>query len=367
MISHARALALPWMLKALWAPLVDRYGSERFGRRKTWIVPMLVLLALCCVVTAFFPPAREISVLLGLVLFMNLFAATQDIAVDGLAVDLLKGQELGLANVAQVVGYKAGMLLASALLVPLSPRIGWHGILWSIAGILLFWAVALCFFREPQAPPQVLEKRSALRAVLGELSQSLREKGAAWLLVFIATYKIGEELVDPMLRPFLIDAGYTKERLSLWVGSYGMAASLFGSMFGGFLASRAPMLSAVALCAVLRAFSVGGEWYLTLLGKPGPTAVIIATIVEHFCGGALTTAMFAYMMSRVNKSVGGTHYTLLACVEVLGKIPPSVFSGDLQVWLGYRRLFGLATVLSFLFLLLLIPLHRSEPKPESSA
>ena len=34
------ALALPWMLKALWAPLVDRYGSTRFGRRKSWIVPM---------------------------------------------------------------------------------------------------------------------------------------------------------------------------------------------------------------------------------------------------------------------------------------------------------------------------------------
>ncbi len=359
-ISHSRALAMPWMLKFLWAPLVDRFGSDRFGRRKTWIVPTLVLLSLTCLAAAFFPPATGLFGLLTLILLMNLFAATQDIGVDGLAVDILKGSEYGPANIAQVVGYKAGILFSAAILVPLHPHIGWHGILYALAGTIFVWAVVLFFWKEPPPASQVAEKRSSLRSVLSEMALALRLPGAVWLLLFVGTYKIGEEMVDPMLRPFLIDAGYRKEQLAIWVGTYGMVASLLGSMFGGFLATRMALLSALTLCSVLRAFSMGGEYYLAVLAQPGPQMVILVTILEHFCGGALTTAMFAFMMSRVHKTVGGTHYTLLACVEVLGKSPSGIFSGDLQKLLGYSGLFGLGTLLSFLFLLLLIPLRRAH-------
>ena len=369
-IGFTRALSAPWMAKALWAPLVDRFGSDRFGRRKSWIVPMLVLLSLTCVAAAYFPPGRGLLGLLALILLMNLFAATQDIAVDGLAVDLLRGKELGPANTAQVVGYKAGMLLSSALLVPLYPWIGWHGILWALAGMLLVWAIALTGWREPQAPEQVAETRRSLRAVVQTMLESMKQPGSLWLVLFVATYKIGEELVDPMLRAFLIDAGYRKEQLSLWIGSYGMVASLLGSALGGWTATRTPLLTAVTLASLARAFSMTGQWYLTVLERPGPLAVILATIGEHFCGGALTTVMFAFMMSRVNKAIGGTHYTLLACVEVVGKLPPSLLSGVLARQLGYSRLFALGTALSFLFLLLLIPLRRSEmnsdPNPARS-
>lgn len=101
------ALAAPWMLKALWAPLVDRYYSPRLGRRRSWILPAQAGLALCCAAGA---AAGEdhLGLLLALVLLMNLFAATQDIAADGLAVDLLSEQELGPANAAQVTPKHVG-------------------------------------------------------------------------------------------------------------------------------------------------------------------------------------------------------------------------------------------------------------------
>ena len=125
-VSLARALALPWALKALWAPLVDRYSWARLGRRKSWIIPMQLLLAAACVVAAFFPLSREtLSPFLGCVLLMNLFAATQDIAVDGLAVDLLDERELGAGNAAQVVGYKIGILTGGGLLVAIFTTRGW--------------------------------------------------------------------------------------------------------------------------------------------------------------------------------------------------------------------------------------------------
>src|SRR5687767_6318696 len=112
-VGMATALALPWALKIFFAPLVDRYGSARFGARRSWILPLQLGLLACCAAAALVPPVpleRSLAPLLWLVFGMNLFAATMDVAVDGLAVDLLEPDELGQGNIAQVVGYKAGML-----------------------------------------------------------------------------------------------------------------------------------------------------------------------------------------------------------------------------------------------------------------
>ena len=132
-IGLAGLLAVPWSLKALWAPFVDRHGDGRFGRRKSWIVPMQALLAASMCAAAVLPPDDGLIPLLVLVFLMNLFAATMDIAVDGLAVELLTTSELGTGNAAQVVGYKLGMLTGGGVLVWASGTIGWHGLFYAMA------------------------------------------------------------------------------------------------------------------------------------------------------------------------------------------------------------------------------------------
>lgn len=367
-IGLASLLALPWFFKWLWAPLVDRFGWPQFGRRKSWIVPVQVLLALVCVAAAFVPPTQHLSALMALVLLMNLFAATQDIAVDGLAVDLLAGKDLGPANTVQVVGYKFGMIMGGGVLVSASEQLGWQGMLFAIAGLILAVLMGvLLFLREPPERPETEQTRGSLYALLSSILRSLLQLSSLWLVLFILSYKIGETMVDAMLKPFLIDAGYSPAQLAKWVTTYGMVASLLGSALGGAVAYRLPILSAVALTGIVRALSMAGEYYLTVLGKPSPSAVILATTFEHFGGGALTTAMFAFMMSRVDRRVGATHYTVLACIEILGKFPGRLLSGLLATSLGYRGMFGLGTALSFAFLLLLIPLSKSSPKVARAA
>src|SRR4051812_26558558 len=124
-IGFLGALALPWMFKALWAPLVDRFGWARLGRRKSWIVPLQLLLAAVAMAGAEAADRDELVPLLAVVLVMNLCAATQDIAVDGLAVDILERRELGFGNIMQVAGYKVGMLVSGGVLLALSDRIHW--------------------------------------------------------------------------------------------------------------------------------------------------------------------------------------------------------------------------------------------------
>jgi PAT family beta-lactamase induction signal transducer AmpG len=363
-IGFASALSLPWALKALWAPLVDRYGSARVGRRRSWILPMQLGLAASCALAAFAASREAMPLLFGLVLLMNLFAATQDIAVDGFAVDTLRPDELGLGNTAQVVGYKFGMMFAGGGVIAWTgDRIGWPGLLLAMAALCLAAFVVMLFAREP-APREGAATRVNWDEVFGRLKQALLLPGTGWLLLFVGTYKLGESMSDVLYKPFLVDAGIPATRILLWVSTWGTVASILGSVAGGLLASRMPLLGAVALTATLRVGPLVGRWLLATAGV-SDASVIGVTLAEEFFGGALTTVMFAFMMSRVDRRIGATHYTLLASLEVWGKAP----AGPLATWLadpklglglGYPRVFMLGIVLSVAFLALLLPMRRQR-------
>ena len=371
-VGLATALALPWSLKPLWAPLIDRYGSARLGRRKSWILPLQALLAVTCFAAAKVPPNDGLASLLWLVLAMNLLAATMDIAVDGFAVDVLTTRELGHGNIAQVVGYKAGMLTGGGLLVWASGTIGWTGLFVSMAVLVtlsllvtLSWDEnAVVLENRPPAEPAAPAEPAPHRRtgeILAALRRAVTSSGAGWLILFVGTYKLGESMADTMFKPFLVDAGYREAQIGLWVGTWGMLCSIAGSVGGGLLARRMPLLRVVGWCAVARALPVAGEWWLTQV-DPTPSRILAVTCFEHLFGGALTTAMFAYMMSRVDRRIGATHYTLLAAVEVWGKLPAAWLSGFIAARASYATLFAVATVLSVAFLALLAPLARSRAR-----
>lgn len=358
-VGLASALSLPWSLKILFAPLVDRYGGHRFGRRRAWILPLQLGLLGCCAVAALVPPERGLTPILVLVFGMNLFAATMDVAVDGLAVDVLERDELGQGNVAQVVGYKVGMLTGGGLLVWASGRIGWEGLFLVMTALIAICFVVTLLWRE-RAMPLAADRPPAVHTRLADVLALLKRgvaAGGGWLLLFIGTYKLGETMADVMFKPFLVDHGFAREQIGLWVGTWGMLLSILGSVAGGLLAGRMPLLRAVGIAASLRVIAVGAEWWLSLV-EVTPARVLAVTCIEHFFAGVLTTAMFAYMMSRVDRRIGATHYTLLATVEVWGKLPAAALSGVVADAIGYAALFGISTALSAAFLWLLVPLRR---------
>jgi MFS transporter, PAT family, beta-lactamase induction signal transducer AmpG len=361
MLGFLGVLFLPYWLKALWAPLVDR-----FGRRRSWILPLQLLLAASAWGASFaVGDGREgasLWVVLGLVLVMNLFAAAQDVAVDGLAVDLLGQRELGMGNAAQVCGYKLGGWTTGGLLVwQLEAVGGWPGLFRVMAlAALAGFALALAF-REPSSPEvrAAAAGRWRMREVLVELGRALAVPRTAWLLLFIGSYKLGESMLDVYFRPFLKESGLRTQDIGLWVGTLGNAVSVLGSLAGGALASLTSPLRAVAWTSALRVLPLAGEWGLAVAG-PTAGAVVAVTCAENLFGGALTTAMFAFMMSRVDRKVGASHFTLFATVELLGKMPGGPLAGLLRGagW-SYADIFATGTVLSLLFLGLLLPFRRA--------
>jgi len=355
------ALWFPWLLKPLWAPLVERYSSERIGRRKSWILPLQGALSVTCLAASFATSPEAIPVLLALVFLMNLFAATQDIPVDGLAVDLLKDQDLGWGNAVQVGAYKLGAVAGGGLLGWASQYIGWQGLFIVMAALSLLALVVAAFSREPARSEKDGAPKTSLREVLRQLKEALAVPGTGWLLLFIGFYKFGESLSDTLYRPFLLSSGFEGPQVALWTGTWGAIASLAGTAAGGWLATRMQLLHSVAVTSTLRLLPLIGRW---LLAVTGPTAggVLGVTLAEEFFGGALTTAMFAFMMSRVDRRVGAAHFTLLAGMELLGKMPGGPLGGLLvgEAHWSYAQAFLLGVGLSVAFLFLLLPMRRQR-------
>src|SRR5262245_16928433 len=134
-IGFTSFLALPWALKFVWAPLVDRYGS-----RKRWLLVLNCLaMALMLLVASrdFAAWVDTLPLFLAVLFVMNLVSATQDIATDGYAVVTLKPEWRGLGNSIQVVGYKLGMVIGSGVLLWLVVRHGWRTSYASLASLML--------------------------------------------------------------------------------------------------------------------------------------------------------------------------------------------------------------------------------------
>ena len=368
LISLAGLLALPWLFKVLWAPAVDRFHSRRLGRRRSWILPLQLALVATFAVGAFVSPDDHLAGLMVVVFLANLFAATMDIAVDGVAVDLLDESELGLGNIAQVVGYKVGMVLGGGVFLWMSGRLGWSSQFFAMAAVTAIALFITLRMEEPRprgARDLSGRESSALErpvpgTILRRLGAALFRREALLFLLAVATYKAGEEMGDEVLDLFLIrDRGFSKEELGLYSGTWGMGFSIAGSFAGGLLASRTTLWRALLLTAALRVFPLFGELVLTWLPDPLSLSAVTGVIgAEAFFGGALTTAMFAFMMSRVDPRIGASHFTALATVEVLGKMLAGFCGAWLSDRLGYGAVFGLAAVLSVAFLALLPGLRR---------
>ncbi len=344
-------LSIPWLAKPLWAPLVDGYGASR----RAWILPLQGGLALTIAAAGLVDTSSTtgITTLLALVFFMNLFAATQDIAVDGLAVDLLGQRQLGPGNAAQVVGYKLGMLVGGGVFVALSAFLPWRTLMFAMAGLVV--AVLLVAATMPVARA-ARRAPVRLRAVVVELFQAL--SGSRALLVFLVTYKLGESVSSGVWKLFLLDIGHGKGFIGLLSG-VGMWASIVGSLGGALLATRLPMVTALWIPAVARLVPLAAQ-ALIALSPPAASVIMVVSIFEHMAGGALTTVVFALMMSRVDARIGASHYTALAAVEVAGKYPGFWLSGIFAQFLGYPAVFALATALTALVLLAIPPLRAAK-------
>lgn len=343
-------LTLPWLAKPLFAIFVDRYPGRALGRRRAWLLPSQALATVVALGAALLVGQHGLPVVIGALLLLNLCAAVLDVAVDALAVDLLGPGDLGLGNAAQVAGYKVGMLAGGWALGNVLGSAGFRGVLLGMAFATLVVFALTLRFREP-ASASASASVPSFSGLFTRLRAAATLPGTLSLLLVVGTYKLGESLIDPMFKLYVVDAGHRPRDVLAWFAAAGLAASIAGSIGGGVLATRLPRHRALFLAAALRLGPLAYEWWLAHAGAPPSAhAVQVAVVLENFFGGALTTTLFAYMMGRVDKQIGATHFALLAEVEFLGKVPAASLSGVLAAHLGYANVFAIGVALSALYL-----------------
>jgi PAT family beta-lactamase induction signal transducer AmpG len=337
-IGMGALLTAPWSLKFLWAPLVERAHWPRLGRRRSWLLPLQTAAVTTLVGLAVLPVERSPALLLGGFLVLNLVVATQDIAADGLAVDMLRPADRGVANGLQVAGYRVGMIVGGGALLVVYERVGSSVTYLTMAGLIAVASVPTLFAREDAAVPAPV-------ALARPLPHFFRRPDAGRLLALLAAYKGGEAFAGGMLRPYLADRGLGLGDVGWLVGSVGFVAGLLGAVAGGALVNRLGRRRALIAFAAAQAATIA-SYAAMAATAPGINGLAVIVGVEHFVGGMATAALFTCMMDWCRPGASATDYTVQASTVVIATTVGATLSGFSAEALGYVGHFALGGVLA---------------------
>lgn len=344
-IGLASGASLPWVLKFLWAPLVDRLGSRRL-----WIRVCLGLLAATTAVLAGADPARHAGQLAALLLLYVTLSATQDIAIDAYTIETTHGRELGVANSVRIGAYRSASFVSSALLVWVAARHGWQAAF--IAGAALLGALAVATLilpsrrRENAHPPTLAEPIRAL----------LRRPGVWAVVLFALLFKLDISAMDPMTRPFWVASGFSLDQIAaLTTGR--LLATLSGAALGGVIATRVGIFHALWSLGLVQLLSSLG-YASAAAANAGKGSIAAAALFENFAAGLGTAAFLAFLMSVCERRYAATQFALLSAVFALSRWAAGLLSGVLAERLGFSAYFFLTFLLG-LPAYLLLPRVRS--------
>lgn len=364
-IGLIKLLALPWALKFIWAPYVDRLGFKRLGVHRTWIIAMQSLLIAILLFASFASFENllgplMIVFLLG-VLVINTAAATQDIATDGLAVKTLQSRWRGLGNSIQVTGYKVGMIISGSGLLLAIEMFGWNTSIQLLAFLLflLLLPVLTRFFPLSVDSDQVVATaRPGLSLPLVVYKGFFKQKNMLlWVLVLL-TYKLSDSLGSVMIKPLLIDKGFSLGEvasLTLWSSISG----LIGAALGGLLYLRIGAKRLMLLAGLLQAIGVGlfSLVSIDLVVKEG---IYILSFFEQAVDGLSTVALFTLMMAQCRAEHEGADFTVQASMQVLISGLIAALGGFITSVLGYFSTFVLAGCLGIACLLPVLLYFRTN-------
>ncbi|WP_043661180.1 MFS transporter [Nocardia thailandica] len=336
-ISASGVLFLPWALKFLWAPCVDRYGT-----RRTWLLTMQLGAAAVAAILSCLDLSSSLRWLFAGIVVVNLLSATQDVATDGLAVRLLGPRERGLGNGIQVGAYRIGMIVGGGALLWLFAVSGWRLLFLAMAGLIVLTTIPVWLLREPvtDRPP-----RPKPVLLLGTWLVRLRRPGVVGFIALIGAYKFGDSMASALTGPFLSDAGLDLTRIALVKGVLSSAGALGGAALGGWLAYRHGRRSALLIGGVTQTAAIS-LYLLAALGVGGFELLVAASLTEHIFGGAATVAVFALMMDAADTDHPGSDYTLSACAIVVVQGVAGMVAGVIGDTAGYPALFATGLVLS---------------------
>lgn len=358
-------VGLPYTLKFLWAPLLDRFIPTQLGRRRSWMMISQFALMLFIALMALINPAQSPLVLAIVCLCITFSSATQDIVLDAYRRERLNDEELGIGSSIFVWGYRIGMWVAAGLALILADTFSWPLIYLFLAAWMAVGLVTTLVITEPQTevpPPQSLQE-----AVIGPFKEFFKRKEAILILSFILLYKLGDQMASDMVAPLVIDQGYTKTQMGTIISTFGMGILILGGLLGGMVVYKIGIIRSLVIFGILQMISTAGY---ALLAQT-PNSILLLTVVvgfEDLSAGLGTTAYIAYMASVTNKKFTATQYALLTSMMGVPRVILGSSTGYLAETLGYSTFFiscALIAVPGLLLIYKIAQYHQPEEHIQS--
>jgi MFS transporter, PAT family, beta-lactamase induction signal transducer AmpG len=307
-------VSLPYLLKFLWAPLLDRYPIPLLGRRRGWILVTQLALALGIALLAVQDPTvalTPIAICAAIIVFLS---ATQDIGIDAYRSDVSLPAERGLAATATNLGYRTAAWFASAVALVIADYFGWRPAFLILAAVMTLFCISTWLAPEPPAIRQ--PPRSLTETIVIPLKELLASPGAAALLGVVAVFKIGDAFANKFFTLFMLDVGFTKTNLATIVKPLFTSGALIGAVVGGLLMVRLGLLRSMLIFGITQAVTNLMYCALAVVGKSYPL-MIAAVLIEHIAGAMGNIALVALIMALCDVRYSAFQYALMSSIALV--------------------------------------------------
>lgn len=365
----------PWSFKFLWSPLMDRYPPPFLGRKRGWILlSQLALLLLGLWLAGVSDHPEAVWVIGALALGIGLAAATQDVAYDAYAVEVLQPDEQGLAVGLRVALYRWAMFLSGGLSITLASTFdvnlfGWHAFTWQGSWKLVNLVLALCYLPclwltlrapDPEAPPPA--PRSLKDAVWQPFLGLLGQHRALEILAFVVLFKLSDNLTQALLRPFFVQVGFNDVDVGFATMSIGTLGVIGGTVVGGLLTNAVGLGRALWITGLLQMSSNLGYAVVAEVG-PNRAVMYAAQAFEYLTSGMGTGAFGVLLLRLTEKRFSATQYALLSSLFSIPRVlagPPTGLLVDAIGWRDFFVLTVLAGLPGLLMLSRFVPWSQRE-------
>ena len=334
-------VGLPYSLKFLWAPVLDRYTPPFLGRRRGWILIWQVFLVVAIAAMGFIDPKEHLGLLALLALLVAFGSASQDIVIDAWRTETLTPEEYGAGAGAQTIGYRGAMLVSGALALALADSLPWHTVYLLMAGAMALSIGYTLLAPEPQV--SVKPPRTLAEAAVFPLVEFLKRKGSIENLAFIILYKLDVVMALALTTPFLLELGFTKTVIGAVNKGGGLVSVIVGTLVGGALLPKLGMKRALWIFGVAQGIATLSFLGLAVVGKDYPL-MVFAICADNFFSGMGTAAYAAFLMSLCNPKFTATQFALLSSLMALTRTVAGAPTGWLAQHLGWPGYFVLCTV-----------------------
>jgi len=360
-------VSLPYSLKFIWSPLLDRFVPPFLGRRRGWLVLTQGGLLLAIAAMALQRPSQALQLLAINALLIAFFSASQDIAFDAYRTDVLEQREMGAGAAVAVLGYRIALIVTGSLALILADRIPWSTVYLLMSALMVIGLCASLWAPEPrqqERPPTSLADAVSLPFI--EFFQRSGLLRGVLILLFIVLYKLGDALANNMSTPFLLQTGFSQTDIGAIQGGMGLLATIVGTLAGGAILSKIGIHRSLWVFGALQAVSNLAYFLLAQIGK-NYSFLVLTINIENFCAGLGTAAFVAFLMNLCNQRFSATQYALLSSLMAVSRDILVAPAGSLAKATGWP-LFFLISIVAAVPGLLLLPVFapwnpRSAPMP----